>query len=1293
MMNIKTKLWSYDKTATDYKGTEYTDYIQLGDQNKDDLTEVLGGAELTLVGLNFRAEFAPTTKFIWEQYNIIDGQETLIDTKYLIVDSDYVSQPILSDDTYFNHHISFLEASAISQERIVDDIAITYKLKDVNLFGSNAVNTTTLAPTKLSENSKARNDNFHFSTTLGMFDSSLYFGRKFKWEWATWLQNSSYPDYSIYNSGIWDNKYQNVDTKDGNLITLSIPMLAVYSGIENSSLYDTTRQGFCAVDVLLTETDIATGDENILENYVVNPCTDNATENEWNASWFDNLMTNRRIEKGDVINYVNVPNGTLQYQLRHKNLARHTNTYDNRYISFIPVKNKKYSLKVSLHNYTDDIDYPVVIPETYISADNGNLPTTDLYARWFNLFGIVVSNSADRYYVNNNVPVATLEFYTYDSSDLSYTLFTSAPPANAYDLFVKAVLCSQDTYKKESGVSITDQETVFYLDPAFVDELKTTQIYENMYHQNNLWQLLVEIGKYIHAIPLIKFGDDDRFEVTFTRLGITDVTENNNPTKQSIFNHRTMEDYISSTSSYVNNLVQGGGIIQEVIAPKSTSSDYIVSNDVAKLITSKNIIELVQLEARTFDNGDVTDWRDITDSVYEKSIYEILPIEANEPNNKGNSIYYSLGTNTIEGFDYILPSVNVGTYDYAIKNILANAFNDIYDNATKRKNLKVNNFVFRITYRTKDSARVDQTRPDLRKYLLASTSDCSPLQYQFNNQQDRVLDAQRFGNNIYGKLIKTGNTTFEINEWLDNLDDLKRVGQLYRLAEDDNNLYYVATVENVNYGTYMISNVTFSKDYNELSNMVGIPSEPRFYEIATENLITREVSNNSHLILGSGDIYNTPYVQPDKRKTLVYSMEYIKDLLFVDGTEYPKYVITCFKNDIDRIYGTIGGNNKFYRGILSPVSTYSVQNTLNIEYDMADNLSAGDNVGDVEYDIGQVDGAYKTLNAVQYTDVYGRADMFDMVILKDIVLDNEQIRELPNSPYSVSHYNSYYELVPSFRQYTYECDRTQVNDWQTDFMTWAEATLPQVVGSITGDAFYVKTKMKFENTNVVPTQTYYKYGLVNLDIHYENGDRVIVIVQDFLQDGEPYPITEYDFNDLSKPLIPTADVVLSSINPQTDIDLQIGNLNRGKILLKDNREIISINTNIHMVTDSDRFVVSGDLWAVKNKPVKLALLRKEVSKIINNKISALDVISLVDITPTLKYTGIELDIVDAVGVGADLSDVKALAIVVDDRVIENNEVIYTPSQYTFVMARNIDGLDENGKVESWYIVPKEIWDN
>lgn len=126
--------------------------------------------------------------------------------------------------------------------------------------------------------------------------------------------------------------------------------------------------------------------------------------------------------------------------------------------------------------------------------------------------------------------------------------------------------------------------------------------------------MLIDIGKYIHAIPKVRFGRDNRFVVEWRRLGITEQSTGVN-NDVSVFNSRSIEDYIAACSSYVTNMVQLGGIIEEWVAPKSSSEDYLVYNDVAEIQTSKNIIELVELKAR--DSSGVV--RDLTEYVYEKT--------------------------------------------------------------------------------------------------------------------------------------------------------------------------------------------------------------------------------------------------------------------------------------------------------------------------------------------------------------------------------------------------------------------------------------------------------------------------------------------------------------------------------------------------------------------------------------------------------------------------------------------------------------------------------------------------
>ena len=101
------------------------------------------------------------------------------------------------------------------------------------------------------------------------------------------------------------------------------------------------------------------------------------------------------------------------------------------------------------------------------------------------------------------------------------------------------------------------------------EELKNTTIVENFYNQKNLWEIQMDIGKYIHARPKIRFGSQNRFVTTWKRYGITEKSvDYSNPI--SIYNSRFIEEYISACSSYITNMVQLGGLITEIVAPKSS---------------------------------------------------------------------------------------------------------------------------------------------------------------------------------------------------------------------------------------------------------------------------------------------------------------------------------------------------------------------------------------------------------------------------------------------------------------------------------------------------------------------------------------------------------------------------------------------------------------------------------------------------------------------------------------------------------------------------------------------------
>lgn len=998
MGKMVTKLYLYDSTqeANGYRGEDFSAYILQGDSDTDDLTEILDVVELTLTGLTFYEEFAPKTKFIFEKWEYVGEEIRMWKDWHLCVAKDIVAQPILSNNSYFDHTITFNEASVDGQGRLVDNIAVTYRLKDVSLESKPTYNTEAKAISRFVNVEWTPSENFGAGGD-GTFYAWMKCGKQFKWVFPNWYQvNGKIPSISDWTNFLLNQEVpEETGTKE---ISLPVPMLQVYYGQKDAKTF--ALQGYCSIDITVTETTIATNTSTVIKSFRTDPYSGDSIESRWDKGWEFEANKTNITDNGITFNRMQFYAG-LGSRSRHiKRVALYDNERKNRTIDFVIKAGCSYSIQIKLHNF---VEYGTVSNAQFDAAN----PAVYQYSG-YSKFG-ATNNPV---YTNESYPEVTMVFNAVLSSENKELYLRNAPTENAYNLYNKAFLTTQN-HRKVIGTPIDETPKSYYLEEVDKQELSNTIIVENFYNQKNWWELQLDIGKYIHAIPKVRFGSDDRFVTTWKKLGGTDIRENRG-NKLSIFNSRNIEEYISACSSYVTNMIQLGGIIDEWVAPKSSSADYLVYNDVAEIVTSKNIVELVDMEIKNVSCSLITEpnairniagkgtrGEDPNGYVFEENVYNVLSINANSSVNKGLAINYALGTNKIKGLNYQLPTINTGDADneYAIKRIIGKVFGI---NPLQWLNIKVNDFIFHVIYRTKDTLRSNQTRPDLRKYLLTSKYDRVPQHNQFNNQTDTVVDSVKFGNNVYGQLIRTGNTVYTESEWVDSLFDLKQSGELYNVR---GNLYYVAKVKNTYYSSHIISEVEYSKDFNRLSQIIGIPSEPRFYEISEQSQIKREVSLDDYIIIGT----SVHSLSEDDSYIKPLGWSRIMALLLGNEQSYPKYAVTIFKNDLEK--STIAGNETYYKEVCHPISAYSIQNTLTFSWGMVDNFSAGDQVVGTTLSLDSndiINTTYSTLTPYRYPDVYGRADLMDFAIIRNYDMTAEEIKQLPHNPIDIKNSESVY---------------------------------------------------------------------------------------------------------------------------------------------------------------------------------------------------------------------------------------------------------------------------------------------
>lgn len=1012
---LKLKVYKYDSTQEEngYRGTgnnDFSDFVMQGNDLTEDISQVMDNGEITLAGLPLKDAFDPETRFIVDlvEYTAT-SPDKIVSTAHFCVSKDVVDQPILSDENYFDHHISFIEPSVVAQKRLVDNISATFKLKNVSLEEASAY-PTDIAKLNISKSIYTPTwaewhgvkDTFGVNETDFIVSSSntqvgrkIIMGKYFVLDGSLEMINSKGESFTTAYNNI-----ENFKDEDGKYrANFRIPKLNILKGAKGLPFFFLVGQA--SIDYAVQEFDPA--DETNPTNVVKGSFISNSnlsTQFDIELYRYDYLGFPVEVLDGEwLVDDLRVSNRTSGagygldfYYKKYTDKTAPEPTYLTPLMEISP--DKRYVITVSLHLFPDNL------PDTFKTTGEaprrykytGSDPSYYIQQIYYAVNEDVnppIVYTSDRYAPRVNKLTANQTsgsgaFFTYDI-DTAKIVYSSSTPYSALALLQKAIINS-GLYEKKDGVYIADvnnSNLPFYIDPDYVDELSRTVVIENFYNQKNLWEIMVEVGNYIHAIPELKFGSDDRFVITFNKLGRTDEKQSNS-TKFSIFNSRSVEDYISATSSYITNMVQLGGFIEEWVSPKTTNEQLLVSNDTANIIVSKPIIELNKIQVRRNSDGAIAD---LTPFIYEENVYKTLSIDKDVVPNRGIALYYKLGTNYIAGGDYQLPQASTNIYsDYAMKKVIWCAFNSyprieppvpITGNWT---DLKVNDYSFFVRYRTKDSVRQNHIRPDLRKYLLNTKYDRYPEHNQFNNQTDVVVDSVKFGNNMFGKLIKTGNNSYDIYEWNDKWENVKHKGELYRLNGE---LYYVAKVTHTIYHNFIVSQVSYSKDYNELSNIIGIPSEPRFYEISEQSLIWREFEINDVLLLTDKEN------QLEYKSNYVFNADHLGDLILGEGTEFAKYALTVFKGDKDTGgYDQTVGQKDLYIEVINPINAYSSENTLTYEYDMEDNYSAGNKV--IVTDKSELDnkplskGAYNSLWAVKYTDIYGKSALMDFYILGNI---------------------------------------------------------------------------------------------------------------------------------------------------------------------------------------------------------------------------------------------------------------------------------------------------------------------
>lgn len=503
----------------------------------------------------------------------------------------------------------------------------------------------------------------------------------------------------------------------------------------------------------------------------------------------------------------------------------------------------------------------------------------------------------------------------------------------------------------------------FTLDETIRAKLATIESPEFAFTANTLKEALDQIGGFIHAIPRLNGS-----VITYDFLGEMEMSAAATYPYMTETYGQDIENYCSKIDSRVDNLVntvEDFGTITEpyYYAYKSvrTETAFARIEDSNMIIETTEPIESVYsvtcgiLPGVTYAGGDLTPY------VFEWAEYNRMSsYSENYPDSKSYALYFTQGENNINGLNFKVADVTEGALkNYAIINILrSTSGHQEYDISTSDTEAYPK-LAFRVTYRPFFAARIQQTKSYVKGLVAPRT-----LAY---NQGANVVESKYYGENMKGVVARMGNVERSRTFVGQKLTSIPKAGQLF---DDD---YYIAGVS-VEFDPYDYKcTLALSKDFNRLSQYIGINSQKRYYEVSEKAAFRRAFTYTDYLVVGDA-------IDPEETMIRGVALNSITQIFTQVNPGHPPISYVQAKGV------TSGGNDLMI--VMLPVISTAFGNAMVFTFKYEDNYSAGDQAvhfAKTGEDGSTVSGYFE--QGVPYADIYGRIEKLRLAFSNTLIHD------------------------------------------------------------------------------------------------------------------------------------------------------------------------------------------------------------------------------------------------------------------------------------------------------------------
>ena len=638
----------------------------------------------------------------------------------------------------------------------------------------------------------------------------------------------------------------------------------------------------------------------------------------------------------------------------------------------------------------------------YITDERGN----NIYRQWLDSDGI-------RQQIGNNASTVISDasnINTYNAPTGSWSDYVLTIPQNVRELHIRyatfnsqiydlghgwditgiiAIILNRAPLKKRTFKDVinrcfnliepitTDQVPRFVLTddlPAVFDDIAPEYAMTRM----TLREMLKLVGGTVHGEPRIIAKEQNanakggwQYTVGFDMYGQTVESHIKNRYCVSDEAYADINDYATELDSSVENLVNQLDWAQGVVSEPFLNGDKTLRSETANvrledsensfIQTSLPIYSLIGSGSLIYcgygvnNNGSIT-WYDATGTANGTATKDITPyvFEATDYANTVSSygsaypfgrcyaIYYTQGEKGIKGLFFKQPRAIMQAYaKYSIINIIRAVGGTVQESDYPLLR-------FRVNYLPVSAARV-KTHKSVRLNGVPSA-----ITY---NQGANLVESKWYGSNLKGVIARLGNIERTKTYLLGHLSDIPKIGLLY---DDD---YYISAVRWELRPKHIICTVGLSKDFNRLSEYVGISSNKRMWEVSERQIQRRESIYNPKVLISL-----TKYVS-DEKYSILYGAA--RQLMNDIGNYSLTAEITTYDYDDNAL-----------NDIVLPITSVPFGNSMIFTCQMEDNYSAGQKV--VWNGQGQAGDGAEVIgwwtDYTQYGNYYGRFKTLDFKI-------------------------------------------------------------------------------------------------------------------------------------------------------------------------------------------------------------------------------------------------------------------------------------------------------------------------